>query len=57
MSLDWCYVDDCPAMICNGPHIQHRCPNGDMVAQRWDNSADCQNPDCNWQYDVYWKQL
>lgn len=43
---DWCEVDDCPASICNGPHISHHCPNGDLVSQRYDNPAPC--PFCGW---------
>jgi hypothetical protein len=22
---DWCEVDDCPSIICNGPHYRHIC--------------------------------
>lgn len=37
---DWCAADDCPAAICNGPHVEHRC--GDhIVTARFDNAAPC----------------
>lgn len=37
----WCKVDDCPAAICNGPHVSHTCPNGDLVTQRYDDPTPC----------------
>ncbi len=45
---EWCIVDDCPAAICNGPHIGHYCPNGDLITQRYDNPSPCPMKDCDW---------
>lgn len=41
MGAAWCDVDDMPASICNGPHVSHRCPNGDLVTQRFDDPTPC----------------
>jgi hypothetical protein len=38
---DWCEPDDCPASICNGPHVSHTCPNGDVVTKRADDPTPC----------------
>lgn len=39
--LPWCEVDDCPSSICNGPHINHTCWNGDVVTHRYDDKTPC----------------
>lgn len=38
---DWCDVDDCPATICNGPHLSHACRDGSTVTTRFDNPDPC----------------
>lgn len=45
---DWCAVDDCPAHICNGPHIEHVCSDGARVSQRFDNPEPCPFQ-CGWE--------
>lgn len=42
----WCGPDDCPATICNGPHKQHTCPNGDVVTMHVDDPGPC--PGCGY---------
>jgi len=37
----WCEPDECPASICNGPHVSHTCENGDVVTVRFDNVEPC----------------
>lgn len=39
--LDWCAIDKCPPTICNGPHVSHHCPNGDLVVSRYDDVTPC----------------
>lgn len=41
MNDAWCEPDDCPAAICNGPHISHVCEDGDVVTTRSDNPDPC----------------
>lgn len=41
MTEGWCEVDDCPVNICNGPHVEHFCPNGDRVVQHFANPEPC----------------
>ena len=41
----WCGIDAAPAHICNGPHVAHLCPNGDLVTVRFDQ-ADQPCPGC-----------
>lgn len=24
VTVEWCQVDDCPAKVCGGPHVQHK---------------------------------
>jgi hypothetical protein len=24
--IPWCFPDNCPALICGGPHWSHQCP-------------------------------
>jgi hypothetical protein len=45
----WCEPDNCPAAICNGPHVAHHCPNGDLVVTRFDYADPC--PFCGWKKD------
>lgn len=40
MSNDWCEADDCPSIICNGPHVEHRCGDS-IVTARFDNDEPC----------------
>lgn len=37
----WCEPDGCPSTICNGPHVSHHCPNGDLVTVRFDDTSPC----------------
>ena len=46
MNMTWCVPDDCPASICNGPHVTHRCPNGDLVTRHATDRTPC--PFCGW---------
>lgn len=50
MSDPWCSPDDCPSTICNGPHVNHTCPNGDIVTSLIGDSTPC--PFCGWVPDV-----
>jgi hypothetical protein len=38
--VDWCAVDDCPAVICNGPHESHLCGDS-IVTRRFDDHSPC----------------
>lgn len=33
----WCDVDNCPTLICNGPHHEHVCNGGDRVTMHVNN--------------------
>lgn len=38
----WCHVDDCPAVICGGPHVSHKCQDGSVtVTSHVDNRDPC----------------
>lgn len=37
----WCEPDNCLATICNGPHVAHHCPNGDLVVSHRDDHSPC----------------
>lgn len=38
---EWCEIDKCPASVCGGPHVSHRCLNGDLVIRRHDCADPC----------------
>ncbi len=48
--VPWCEVDYCPASICNGPHVSHHCPNGDLVTTHIDAAIETPCPFCGWIY-------
>jgi hypothetical protein len=39
-AAQWCEPDDCPAAICNGPHVSHICGT-DVVTSRVGDKTPC----------------